>query len=161
MIWRVAFEAGDAGDAAAAVGRAARLVQAVDRRPEVGVTGRGSHVEELIGGELAVKDVAADQPVFVLHLERPDHLTVKDRIGEAGRHGVDACDHPVGVGVELVAAVRSRPRVRNPLREHRHHVLAFGRERGVEHGRDADVGERKCCRAPRDGVLERALDLVE
>ncbi len=54
-------QAGDAGHAAAAVGRAARLVQARDRRAEVGVAGRGPHVEHLVGRELAVEDVAADR----------------------------------------------------------------------------------------------------
>src|SRR6476659_1314767 len=41
--------AGDAGDTAAAVGRAARLVETGDRRTKVGVSGRGSHVEQLVG----------------------------------------------------------------------------------------------------------------
>src|SRR3954471_1023397 len=89
-------ESGDTGDATAAVRRAARLVQPRDRRAEVGVPGRGSHVEELVGGELAVEDVAADQAVLVLHLERPDHLPVEDRVPKTGRDRVDAVDDTVG-----------------------------------------------------------------
>ena len=54
-----------------------------------------------------------------------------------------------------------RPRVRHPLREHRHDVLALGRERRVEHRRDADVGERERGGPARDRVLERAFDVVE
>ena len=81
--------------------RAARLVQAGDRRAEVGVAGRGPHVEQLVGRQLAVEDVAADEAVLVLHLVRPDHLAVQDRVGEAGRDRVDARDDPVGVRVEL------------------------------------------------------------
>ena len=109
MIWRVALQPGDAGDAAAAVRRAARLVEAGDRRAEVGVAGRGPHVEHLVGRQLAVEDVAADQPVLVLHLVRPDHLPVQDRVGEAGRDRVDAGDHAVGVRVELGRRPASTP----------------------------------------------------
>ncbi len=81
---------GDAGDTATTVGRTARLVEAGDRRAEVGVPGRGPHVEELTGRQLTVEDVAAHQAVLVLHLVGTDHLPVQDRIGEAGCDGVDA-----------------------------------------------------------------------
>ena len=80
-----------------------------DRRAEVGVAGRGPHVEHLVGRELAVKDVAADEAVLVFHLVRPDHLPVQDRRREAGRDRLDAGDDPIGVRVELALdPVRSR-----------------------------------------------------
>ena len=65
---------------------------------------------------------------------------------------------PIGVRVELGLVWLDRVRVRHPLREHRHHVLALGRERGVEHARDADVGERAARRPgprPRPGTRPR------
>ena len=73
----------------------------VDRRREVGVAGRRPHVEQLLGRELAVEDVAADQPVVVLHLVRADHLPVDDRLLEVRRELGVAVDDAVGVGVEL------------------------------------------------------------
>src|SRR5215207_1793275 len=56
-------EGGDPRDAASAVGCRPGLVQTRDRRAEVGVAGRGPHVEELVRRQLAVEDVAADQTV--------------------------------------------------------------------------------------------------
>ena len=52
---------GQAGHAATGVRGAGCLVQAWDRRAVVRVPDGRPHVEELIDGELAVEDVAADQ----------------------------------------------------------------------------------------------------
>jgi hypothetical protein len=81
--------------------RAARLVQAGDRGAEVGEARGGPHVEHLVGRQLAVKDVAADQAVLVLHLIRADDVGVQDRGLEVRRHLVVELDHPVGVGLEF------------------------------------------------------------
>ena len=43
----------------------------------VGVARRRPHVEQLLGRELAVEDVAADQPVLLLHLVRADDVAVR------------------------------------------------------------------------------------
>jgi hypothetical protein len=53
--------AGDAADAATAVGGGAGLVEPGDRAAVVGVAGRRAEVEELLQRQLAVEDVAADQ----------------------------------------------------------------------------------------------------
>src|SRR5664279_5804994 len=65
--------AGQGGHATARVGRRAALVETLERRPVVGVAGRRAHMEELVEGQLAVEDVAADQAVLVLHVVRADH----------------------------------------------------------------------------------------
>src|SRR5918995_7533667 len=73
--------AGNAGDPAAAVGGRPGLVEAADRGAVVGVAGGRAGVEQLAGRQLAVEDVAADQPVLVLHLVGADHLAEQDRVG--------------------------------------------------------------------------------
>src|SRR5690349_4645155 len=70
LVNRVA--ARDPGDPSAAVCRGTGLVQATDRRAEVRVAGRGTGVEHLAQAQFAMEDVAADEPVFLLHLVRPD-----------------------------------------------------------------------------------------
>ena len=80
-----------------------------DRGAEVGVAGRRAQVEQLVGRQLAVEDVAADEAVLVLHLVRADDLAVQDRVGEAGRDLLDRRDDAVGVGVELGRASAPPP----------------------------------------------------
>ena len=73
------LEGRDAGDPAASVGGRSGLVETGDRGAEVGVAGGRAEVEQLVGRQLAVEDVAADQAVLVLHLVRTDHGPVQDR----------------------------------------------------------------------------------
>ena len=101
--------------------------------------------------QLAVEDVAADEAIGVLHVVRPDHLAVHDRVLEVGRQLGVAVDHPVGVRLQLVAVRLLAPRVRHPLREQAHHVMTRRRQRVVEHARDAAVAERACRRRRRRG----------
>src|SRR6266571_677114 len=77
--------AGDAVHAPSRVRGGRAVVQAADRRAVVGVAGGGAHVEQLVDRQLAVEDVAADQPQLLLHVVRPDHLPVDDRAPEVGR----------------------------------------------------------------------------
>src|SRR5215217_3997970 len=60
----------DGADATTGVGRRGGLVEAPDRSPVVCITGGRSHVEELLGRELAVEDVAPDEPDILLHVVR-------------------------------------------------------------------------------------------
>jgi hypothetical protein len=62
----------------------------------------------------------------------PDDLAVHDRVLEVRRHVVHALDQPVGVASSSGAWPSSSPSSRHPLREHRHHVHALGRERLVD-----------------------------
>src|SRR5437762_3021646 len=87
------YIAGDAG-----VRRGTGVIQAGDRRAVVGEAGRGAHVEQLLQRQLTVEDVAADQPVVVLHVVGADDVAVHDGALEVGRQLVVAVDHPVGVG---------------------------------------------------------------
>src|SRR5216683_7481390 len=64
----------DAGNSATPVRRRARLVKPAQRGSEVRVACRGPGVEHLAHRQLAVEDVAADQPVLLLHLVRSDDL---------------------------------------------------------------------------------------
>ena len=96
------------------VRRRRALVQALDRRRVVGVAGRRTHVEQLLGRELAVEDVAADQAVVLLHLVRADHLAVDDRLLEVRRELVVAVDDPVGVRLELLGVRLLGPGVTAP-----------------------------------------------
>jgi hypothetical protein len=117
-------------------------------------------VEELLQRQLAVEDVAADQPVLLLHLPGAEHLAVQDRPGAGwGELGV-AGDHPVGERLQLLGVRRGGPLVRAPLGEQRHHVDALGAEGGVEHAGDAAVRERPRRPAAGLGVLEGLLDVA-
>src|SRR5690348_16419032 len=73
------LHAGDAADPAAGVGGRAGVVQAGHRGAVVGEAWRGPHVEQLLQGQLAVEDVAADQAVLVFHLVRAHDVGVDDR----------------------------------------------------------------------------------
>src|SRR4051812_35825186 len=66
----------DGTDTAAGVGRRRGLVEASDRGPVICVTGGRTHVEKLLGRELAVEDVPPDEPDFLLHVVRSKHLAV-------------------------------------------------------------------------------------
>src|SRR5215204_4217760 len=68
----------DGAHPAAGVGGRGGLVEAPDRGPVICVTGGWPHVEELLGRELAVEDVAPDEPDVLLHVVRPEHLAVQD-----------------------------------------------------------------------------------
>src|SRR6201999_4037191 len=96
------------------------VVQAGHGGAVIGEPGGGPHVEQLLQGQFAVEDVAADQAVVVLHLVRADDVGVDDRALEVRRHLVVAVDHAVGVGLELLGVWRLVPVRRHPLGEHRH-----------------------------------------
>ena len=116
-------------------------------------------MEQLLGRELAVEDVAADEVVVVLHLVRADHLAVQDRLLEVRGELVVPVDDPVRVRVELFGVRLLGPRVRHPLREQRHDVRALGAERAIEDARDAAVRERARRGPTLTGVDERLLEV--
>src|ERR687889_2648627 len=58
----------DGADSATGVGGRRGLVEAPDGGPVVCVAGGRPHVEELLGRELAVEDVAPYEPDFLLHV---------------------------------------------------------------------------------------------
>src|SRR5215217_1744854 len=60
----------DGAHTAAGVGGRRGLVEALDRGPVICVTGGRPHVEKLLGRELAVEDVAPDEPNILLHVVR-------------------------------------------------------------------------------------------
>jgi hypothetical protein len=64
-------------------------------------------VEHLAQAQLAVEDVATDEPVLLLHLVRADDLPVQHGVGEPGRDGLHPRDDPVRVGG--ASAVSSGP----------------------------------------------------
>src|SRR5579859_2354620 len=97
------LHARDAAHPATAVGGRAGVVQAAHRGPVVGETGRWPQVEQLLEGQLAMEDVAADQAVVVLHVVGADDVPVQDRRLEVRRYLVVAVDHPVRVPLELLA----------------------------------------------------------
>ena len=95
----------------------------------------------------------------MLHLVRPDHLAVQDRVGEAGRDRVDPRDDAVGVRVELA---RRAARVAHVCGTHCVNIdttcLPSGASVGSNTRRDADVGERQPRpggRRPRPGTRPR------
>ena len=153
------LHAGDAADPAAGVGGGAGVVQAGHRGAVVGEPGRGAHVEQLLQGQLAVEDVAADQAVVVLHLVRAHDVGVQDRALEVRRHLVVAVDHAVGVGLQFLGVRFFAPVGRDPLGEQRHDVVPLRAQRRVEGGRDDPVAERPGGGPALARVLERALDV--
>src|SRR3712207_1461728 len=95
-----AVAGGDSADPAAGVGRRGGLVESVYRGAVVRETGDGAHVEELISRQLAVEDVAPDEPQLLLHVVGPEHLTVQDRPLQVRRELGVAVDHAVRVSLE-------------------------------------------------------------
>ena len=95
-----------------------------DRRAEVGVAGRGAHVEQLVGRELAVEDVAADQA-----RTRAPSRTARSPAGAGSssvKPGATASTRAITRSAYASSSSASggrRPLVRDPLREHRHDVL--------------------------------------
>src|SRR5688500_6941607 len=156
-----AVAGGDRADPAAGVGRRGGLVEPAYRGAVVRVPGDGARVEELVRRQLAVEDVAPDKAQLLLHVVRPENLTVQDRTLQVRRELGVAVDHAVRVSLELLAVRLLRPLVRDPLREERHDVIALGAERAVEHRRYDPVGERPARRYPAPCVLERLLDVVD
>src|SRR5215210_4138267 len=151
----------DGAHPTAGVGGRGGLVEALYRGAVVRITGSRPHVEELLGGELAVEDVAPDEPDVLLHVVRPEHLAVQDRPLQVRRQLTVAVDHPVRVSLELFPVGLLGPFVRDPLRKERHYMVLLGAERAVEHrGYDA-VGERPARRLPTPRVLESLLDVVD
>src|SRR5215204_6472825 len=66
----------DGAHPAAGVGGRRGLVEAPDRGPVIRVSWCRPHVEELLGRELAVEDVATDEPDILLHVIGPEHLAM-------------------------------------------------------------------------------------
>src|SRR5215210_5633811 len=62
----------DGTDAAACVGGRRGLVEAPNGGAVVRVAGGRAHVEELLGRELAVEDVAPEEPDVLLHVVGPE-----------------------------------------------------------------------------------------
>src|SRR5215217_7040958 len=91
----------DGADATTGVGGRRGLVEAPDRGPVICVTGSRPHVEELLGRELAVEDVAPDEPYILLHVVRPEHLAVQDGSLQVRRQLAVAVDHTVRVRLKL------------------------------------------------------------
>src|SRR5215469_11444829 len=129
-------------------------------RAVVGEAGGGAHVEQLLQGQLAVEDVAADQAVVVLQLVGADDVAVQDRALEVRRELVVAVDHAVSVGLQLALVRLEVPVDRDPLGEQRHDVVSLGDQRLVERRGDDPVAERALRRAAIAGVDERTLDVL-
>src|SRR5262245_1131930 len=70
--------AGGAGDTAARVRARAAVVEALERAAVVRIAEHGPRPEQLIEGERAVKDIAADKAEHLLEVERAQHLAADD-----------------------------------------------------------------------------------
>src|SRR5205823_10382305 len=68
----------DAADATAGMRAGTAHIEPLDRRAVVGVAGDRPPAEQLIECQVTVHDVAANQPVLLLHVERPNHLAMLD-----------------------------------------------------------------------------------
>ena len=114
-----------------------------------------------LGDSSPWKMLPPSSPYVVLHVVRADHLAVQDRVVKPGATLSTWAIDAVGVRVELVVVRLVGPLVRHPLREHRHHVLALGRERRSNtDGMQMSANGRRGGPAG-DRVLERVLDVVE
>ena len=76
--------AGNAGDGTARMGRRAALVEGAHRGSIVRIVGHGAHMEELVGGHLAVTLVTAGHAEDSLYIRWQEDLHVDDAFGEAG-----------------------------------------------------------------------------
>src|SRR5829696_441423 len=151
----------DGADTATGVRGRRGLVETPYRGPVVRVTWGRPHVEELLGRELAVEDIAPDESDLLLHIVGPEHLAVHDRPLEVRRQLSVAVDYTVRVRFELLPVGLLRPFVRNPLRKERHYVVPLWAERAVEDRWYNTVGERPARRPPAPRILERLLDVVD
>src|SRR5215218_8163661 len=151
----------DGAHPATAVGGRRGLVETPNRSPVVSVTGGWPHVKKLLGRELAVEDVAPDEPDILLHVVGPEYLAVQDRPLQVRRQLTIAVDHTVRVRLELFPVGLFGPFVRYPLRKERHDVVPLGAERAVEHRGYNTVGERPARGLPAARILEGLLDVVD
>src|ERR1700733_1005175 len=78
----------DARDAAARMRRGAALEESGDRRAVVGPVRRRPLPEQLVGAELAVKDVALGQADDALEIRRRKQLVIDDLPREVRRPGI-------------------------------------------------------------------------
>src|SRR5688572_5146999 len=130
-----------AADAAARMGAGAAQVEAVDRRPVVGVAAHRAQREELVEGHVAVQGVPAGDAEQALEVDRAEHLALLDRVGEAGHVALESGDRAVSDGVAMLVPgpLPRRQRVRLGVDVDRQHVLALRGERRIVEGRDADL----------------------
>ena len=108
--------------------------------------------EKLVQSELAVEDVAPDQPELTLEIPGRQHPAAEDRGLEVGREASHLRDHRIGRALALVgpgAAIGKR--IAEVLAEEACHVASRRRE-GVVHGagdQDLDDGLRGPARLAR------------
>src|SRR5579864_8853288 len=88
--------AGRAGDAAARMGAAAAMVEALQRPAIIGMTEHRPRREQLVQRQRAVKDIAAEQAELPLEVEGGKDLPADHGCAKAPSIGVDGCDHEVG-----------------------------------------------------------------
>src|SRR5438445_11528232 len=80
----------------------AAQVQVLDRGAVVRVPGHRPPGKELVDGQVTMHDVASHQSVFLLHLERTDHLAMLDRRLESRGEARVPVDHACSVPLELL-----------------------------------------------------------
>src|SRR5256885_15210325 len=116
----------DAANPTTGMSAGATHEEILDRRPVIGIAGNRPPRKELVQRQVAVHDVAAHESVFLLHVIRPEDLSVLDRTRQVVRETFVAGDHSVGVRLQLVAMRCLRPACRDVLREAAHDVVAGG-----------------------------------
>src|SRR4029077_15191718 len=109
--------AGGAGDAAAGMRAAAAMVEAFQRPAIIGVAQHRPRREQLIEGQRAMKNIAAEQAELALQIERREDLPPHDACRKSRRIAIHGRDHEVG---DLVAMVVPR----SALGQFRRDVLA-------------------------------------
>src|SRR5579885_17034 len=153
--------AGNTRDAAARMAVGAALIERRDGRAVIGVMRHRALEEELIGRQLAMKDVALRQADDLLEIGRKQHLHVDDAVREAGREVVDDAEHVADEVVALLRPVAVLELVGRVAAEEVDDMLGGGGQRVVEDGRH-DGGDEGPCRIPAVfGVVIGAFEIVD
>src|ERR1700690_2756468 len=96
----------------------------------------GTHEKKLFEREVAVKNISLGEAVGALEIERREHLPRENRFRNVGCVVANFSDDAIAEQLALFIP-RSLPQlVGNVLDEGGHDVLAGGRERGIDVGRD-------------------------
>src|SRR5579864_4066953 len=149
------------GQAVSRVRTRSAQVKVADWRGVPRPTEQGPRDEQLIEGELAVKDVPAGEAVRLLEIGRRDDLTSDDRRREAWRATLDRACGDIGQRVALNVPRRAAQAIWRVLHISRDDVASVGRERRVDQRWDGELDPRIVGHAAVLRRVERALDAIE
>src|SRR5258706_2262949 len=154
--------AGGAGDAAAGMRAASAMIEAFQRPAIIGVAEHRPRREQLIEGQRAVKNIAAEQAELALQIERREDLPADHACRKTRRITIHGRDHEIG---DLIAMVIPGPALgqfrRDVLAEQAGDMLARRAQRIVERRGDQQLDHTLAAPAMRPRGLPGAVHIAE